>query len=179
SYQIRASKLDPIAEPPGHVAYAYFLARQYDKAIDIWIKEQKKTDRPSGLHLLAEAYLAKGMYEEAVAEMQKVVASDSAPEDWTGYPILAYAYAVAGRRAEALKILGEQKRLSRKGYISPYNFAIIYTGLGDKDRAFEWLEKGVEQRTRLVSRLNSRPMFDSLRSDPRYAELLRAMNLEP
>jgi tetratricopeptide (TPR) repeat protein len=177
SYQIRASELDPTAYPPGHVAYAYFLARQYDKAIDLWIKEQKKADRPSGNPRLAEAYLAKGRYEEAIAEMQKVVAEDKAPEPWNGQPILAYAYAVAGRRAEALKILGEQKRLSRKGYISPYNFAIIYTGLGDKDRAFEWLEKGYEQRTQYVYRVKREPMFDSLRSDPRYSELLRKMNL--
>ncbi len=60
--------------------------------------------------------------------------------------MLAYAYAMAGRRDEALKILDEQKRLAAQGYISPYNFAIIYTGLGDKDKAFEWLEKGYEQR---------------------------------
>ena len=179
SYQIRASELDPIAEPPGHVAYACFLARQYDMAIDLWIKEQKKADRPSGNPRLAEAYLANGMYEEGIAEMQRFVAEDTAPEPWNGQPLLAYAYAVVGRRDEALKILGEQTRFSRKDYISPYNFAIIYTGLGDKDKAFEWLEKGVEQRTRLVSRLKSRPMFDPLRSDPRYAELLRAMNLEP
>jgi TolB-like protein/Tfp pilus assembly protein PilF len=179
SYQIRANELDPTDYPPGYVAYAYFLARQYDMAIDLWIKEQKKADRPSGNPRLAEAYLAKGMYEEAIAEMQKVVAEDKAPEPWNRQPILAYAYAVAGRRYEALKILGEQTRFSRKGYISPYNFAIIYTGLGDKDRAFEWLEKGLEQGTGQVSHLKSRPMFDSLRSDPRYAELLRVMNLEP
>ena len=178
-YQIRATELDPTAYPPGHVAYAYFLARRYDMAIDLWIKEKKKADRPSGNPRLAEAYLANGMYEEAIAEMQKFVAGDKAPERWNGYPILAYAYAVAGRRAEALKILGEQTRFSRKGYISPYNFAIIYTGLGDKDRAFEWLEKCLEQGRGQISHLKSRPMFDSLRSDPRYAELLAAMNLEP
>jgi hypothetical protein len=56
---------------------------------------------------------------------------------------------------------------------------LVYTGLGDKDRAFEWLQKGFEQRTRLIYRLKSRPMFDSLRSDPRYAELLRKMGLKP
>ena len=91
----------------------------------------------------------------------------------------AYAYAMAGGREEALKILNEQNRLAKQRYISPFNFAIIYTGLGDKDRAFESLEKGYEQRTQVVYRLKCRPMFDSLRSDPRYAELLRKMNLAP
>ncbi len=82
-------------------------------------------------------------------------------------------------RDQALKILDDQQRLANASYVSPYNFAIIYTGLGDKDRAFEFLEKGYEQRTQLIYRIKSRPMFDSLRSDPRYAELLRKMNLEP
>ena len=101
--------------------------------------------------------------------------------------MLAYAYA-AGRRDEALKILSEQKRLAKQCeqketakqcYVSPYNFLIIYTGLGDKDQAFAWLEKSIEQRTRMLVHLKSRPMFDPLRSDPRYAVLLRRMNLEP
>ncbi len=101
------------------------------------------------------------------------------PERWDRYPLLAYAYAAAGRRDEALKILDEQQRLAQQRYVSPYNFAIIYTGLGDRDRAFEWLTKCVEQRTLIIFHLKSRPMFDPLRSDPRYRDLLRRMNLEP
>jgi len=115
--------------------------------------------------------------------MQKGIALDAAlaktPERWDRYPLLAYAYAAAGRRDEAIKILDEQQRLSQQRYVSPYNFAIIYTGLGDKDRAFEWLTKCVEERTLIIFHLKSRPLFDPLRSDPRYAELLRRMNLEP
>jgi tetratricopeptide (TPR) repeat protein len=123
------------------------------------------------------------MYEESVAAMQKGVALDATlaktPERWDRYPMLAYAYARAGRRDQALKILATQKELAKERDVSPYNFAIIYTGLGDKDQAFEWLEKCIEQRTRLVYRLKVRPMFDPLRSDPRYPVLLRRMNLDP
>jgi hypothetical protein len=93
--------------------------------------------------------------------------------------MLAHALALAGRRDEALTILEAQKKLAKQRYVSPYNFALIYTGLGDNDQAFEWLAKCIEQRTRLVYRLKARPMFDPLRSDPRYTELLRRMNLEP
>ena len=93
--------------------------------------------------------------------------------------MLGYAYAVAGKRDEALKILHEQKQLAKHSYISPYNFAIICTGLGDKDRAFEWLEKAYEERSQALVHLKSRPMFDTLRSDPRYTELLWKMNLAP
>ena len=127
--------------------------------------------------------MAKGMPAEGVAEMQKGmeldVALDKTPERWDRYPLLAYGYAAAGRRKEALKILDEQQKLAKQRYVSPYNFAIIYTGLGDKDQAFEWLTKCVEQRTLPIHHLKIRPLFDSLRSDPRYAVLLRKMNLTP
>ena len=115
--------------------------------------------------------------------MQKGMALDATldktPERWDRYPLLAYAYAAAGRRDEAQKILDEQQRLAKQRYVSPYNFAILYTVLGDKDRAFEWLTKCVEQRAPIIHHLKSRPLFDPLRSDPRYADLLRRMNLEP
>ncbi|MEK6284837.1 MAG: protein kinase [Acidobacteriota bacterium] len=178
-YAKRAVELDPTSQAGG-LANAYLVARQYDKAIELYREVlDKNPDRPQPHALLGETYLAKEMYEEGVAEIQTAVTLDNAPERWDRHPMLAYAYAVAGRRDEALKILNEQKRLEKQRYISPYNFAIIYTGLGDKDRAFESLEKGYEQRTPLIYRLKSRPMFDSLRSDRRYAELLRKMNLTP
>ena len=182
-YAIRWRELDSMSDG-GQAAFAYFLARQYDKAIELYGKNLEK--KPGNAHahiLLGEAYVAKGMPAEGVVEMQKGVALDTTltktPERWDRYPLLAYAYAAAGRRDEALKILVEQQRLAKQRFVSPYNFAIIYTGLGDKDRAFEWLAKCVEQRTMILVHLKSRPLFDPLRSDPRYTDLLRSMNLEP
>ena len=118
------------------------------------------------------------MYKEGIAELQKAVALDSAPERWDRYPMLAYAYAVSGKRDEALKILAEQKRLAKQRYIGAYNFAIIYTGLGDKDQAFEHLNKSFDEGRPLIQ-VPSRPLFDSLRSDPRYTELLRRIGRTP
>ena len=179
SYAIRAQETDPMSQP-GTLAYAYFLAHQYGKAIELFRKVLEKNPNNAQPHaLIGEAYLAKEMYGESVAEIQKAVALDNTPQRWDRHPMLAYTYAMTGRRDEALKILNEQNRLAKQEYISPYNFAIIYTGLGDKDRAFEWLEKGVEEKTPLIFRLKTRPIFEPLRSDPRYAELLRRMNLEP
>ncbi|MDQ3258389.1 MAG: tetratricopeptide repeat protein, partial [Acidobacteriota bacterium] len=182
-YAIRARELDPMPDR-GQAAFAYFLARQYDKAIELYRKNlEQKPDNVYAHILLGEAYVAKGLPAEGVAEMQKGMALDATlaktPERWDRYPLLAYAYAAAGRRDEALKILDEQHRLAQQRDVSPYNFAIIYTGLGDKDRAFEWLTKCVEQRTLIIFHLKSRPLFDPLRSDPRYRDLLRRMNLEP
>ncbi len=182
-YEIRARELDSMPDR-GEAAFAYYLARQYDKAIELYLKNlEKKPDNAHAYILLGEAYVAKGMPAEGVAEMQKGVALDTTlaktPERWDRYPLLAYGYAAAGRRDEALKILDEQQRLAKQRYVSPYNFAIIYTGLGDKDRAFGWLTRCIEQRTLIIFHLKSRPLFDSLRSDPRYIELLRKMNLAP
>ena len=182
-YAIRAQELDSTASP-GELAFAYYVARQYDKAIELYRKAiEKKPDNAQPHILLGEVYVTKGMPAEGVAEMEKGMALDATltktPERWDRYPMLAYAYTAAGRRDEALKILDEQKRLAKQRYVSPYNFAIIYTGLGDKDRAFEWLAKAIEERTPIIHHLKSRPLFDPLRSDPRYADLLRRMNLEP
>jgi serine/threonine-protein kinase len=182
-YAKRAVELDSTIMP-GQLAFAYFLARQYDKAIELYRKGlEKKPDNSQAHIFLGEAYVAKGMPAEGVAEMQKGMALDATlaktPERWDRYPMMADAYAAAGQRGEALKILDEQKRLAKQRYVSPYNFAIIYTGLGDKDRAFEWLARAIEERTLIIHHLKSRPLFDPLRSDPRYADLLRRMNLEP
>jgi serine/threonine-protein kinase len=178
-YAKRAVELDPMSYPGG-LAHLYFVAHQYDKAIELYLKTlEANSDKPLLHSQLGETYLAIQMYDKAIAEIQKAVALDNAPERWDRHPLLAYAYAMAGRRDEALRILAEQKLLAKQGNISPYNFAIIYTGLGDRERAFEWLEKGYEQRTPYIYRIKIRPMFDSLRSDPRYAELLLKMNLAP
>ena len=179
-YQIRAMDLETKEHRFEKLALAYFLARQYDKAIEFYRNNlEADPTNPQGHILLGEAYVASGMYKEAVAEMKTGVTLDNSPQRWDRQPMLAYAYAASGKRDEALRILDEQTRVAKHGYISPYNFAIIYTGLGDKDRAFEWLEKGYEQRTPLVYRIKSRPLFDPLRSDPRYRELLQKMNLAP
>jgi serine/threonine-protein kinase len=182
-YAIRARELDPLPDR-GQGAFDHYIARHYDKAIELYRKNLEKAPDNAHVHiLLGEAYVAKGMPAEGVTEMQKGLALDATlaktPERWDRYPLLAYAYAAAGRRDESLNILNQQQKLAKQRYVSPYNFAIIYTGLGDKDRAFEWLTKCVDQRILIIFHLRSRPLFDPLRSDPRYAVLLRRMNLEP
>lgn len=184
AFAIRGQELDP-APNPGELAFAYFMARQYDKSINLFQAAiERRPQNPYAHILLGEVFVAKGMFADGVAEMEKGIALDTAldktPERWDRYPLLAYAYAAAGRRDDALKILDEQRGLAKTRFVSPYNFAIIYAALRDNDQAFDWLEKCIEQRTRIMSfHFKSRPLFDSLRSDPRYPELLRKMNLTP
>jgi serine/threonine-protein kinase len=161
------------------LGYIYFLGRQYDTAIELFLREVEKAPENALSHAaLGEAYVAKEMYKEGIAELEKAVALDNAPEPWDRNPLLAFAYAVSGKRDEALKILAEQKRVAKQRHISSQNFAIIYTGLGDKDRAFEYLNKAFDEGKPLAI-VPVRPLFDSLRFDPRYKELLHRIGRPP
>ena len=91
--------------------------------------------------------------------------------------MLGHAYAAAGRRDEALKALDQLKAVARQRYVSPINFVFIYIGLGEKDEAFRWLDMGYQERDPQVSRLSINPLFDPLRSDARFTELMRRVGL--
>jgi Flp pilus assembly protein TadD len=115
------------------------------------------------------------MYKEAIAEFEKGLVVS--PGDTRTLSGLGYAYAVAGRRAEAQKVLNQLTELSKEKYVGPEGMAQIYTGLGEKDKAFEWLGKAIEEHA--AGDIKAWPGFDPLRSDPRFADLLRRMNLQP
>jgi hypothetical protein len=86
-------------------------------------------------------------------------------------------HARLGERIQALRILDELKGASKQEYVSAYSFAVIYLGLGEKDQAFAWLEKAYEQRSFLLAYLKVDPIWDPLRSDPRFADLVRRIGL--
>ena len=86
---------------------------------------------------------------------------------------------MTGKRAEAQKVLDELQEQSKRRYVSPYLIALVYLGLSNKDQAFSWLEKAYDERSVNLMYLKVEPMLDPLRSDPRFAELLRRMNLSP
>lgn len=125
--------------------------------------------------LLGQIYEQKGMYPEAISELQQTVKlSGNRP---VAVAVLAHAYAVSGDRAAALRLLDELHQVSSERYVSPYYLAIIYAGLGDKDKAFEWLEKEIGDRSLSISLLRVEQRFDSLRADPRFRELLKRTGL--
>ena len=92
---------------------------------------------------------------------------------------LGQVYARTGNRSEAQKALAELQEQSKQRYISPAVIALIYAALGDKDQAFAWLEKSVEEHDLTTARLKVDQRFDPLRSDPRFAELVRRVGLTP
>jgi Tfp pilus assembly protein PilF len=92
---------------------------------------------------------------------------------------LGWAYASTGRTAEALTLLEELQARAQAQYTPPWSFAVIYAGLGEMDKAFDWFEKAVDEHDPLMLHFHVHPNYDPLRTHPRYSALLRTMNLEP
>ena len=158
----------------GDVAEIYNYAGRYDQAID----QARKTiemDRNYWFSymILGLVYERRGQLPEAMAALEKAHSLDNNP-GITGY--LGYVYAAAGKKAEAQKVLNELKELSRQRYVPPYHVAFIYAGLNDKDQAFEWLNKGYEAHSGLAL-MKVETVFDNLRPDPRFKEMLKRLNL--
>jgi tetratricopeptide (TPR) repeat protein len=172
----RGLQVDPLSVAiSGDLAGAHYWARQYDEAI---AQGQKSIEFDPGnaanYVFLGQAYDLKGSYAEAIAAYQKAIELSERTTNIQG--LLGHAYARSGRPVEALKILNELKDTSRRRYVSPYDLAMVYTGLGDKDNAINQLNRAYEERAGWIVALKVEPMLDPLRSDPRFAELQRKMN---
>jgi TolB-like protein/Tfp pilus assembly protein PilF len=173
----RARELDPLSLAVITMeASVYHYARRYDRAI----KQYQDVldidpDFIPAHHHLGNSFLQKQMFEAAIAELQQAVDLSS------GNPLyianLGHAYAVAGRRAEALEKLDEIRRLSKVRHVSALSFALIYTGLGENEKALDWLEKACEERYFRVLEINVDPSFERLRSEDRFNTLLQEMGL--
>jgi TolB-like protein/DNA-binding winged helix-turn-helix (wHTH) protein/Flp pilus assembly protein TadD len=175
----QAGKLDPLS-PRWSALWAERLiwARQYDQAIEKCQKALELDPALAVAHLrLGIAYQEKGEYEKAIAELER--ARDLSPGGIYFLRSLGNAYAVAGRKGQAQQVLREIREDSTRRYVSPFSFALIYTGLGDKEQAFEWLQKAYQQRDPSLSTLRGDPRLDPLRSDPRFQDLLRRVRLAP
>ena len=125
----------------------------------------------------SSAYIEKGMYAEAVAEAQK--ARDFSGGRSNPMTFLGYALAKSGKRTEARAVLEGLLKLSTEGYVPPYFVALIYNGLGERDEALAWLERGFEQRDPFVTFLKVEPKWNNLRDDPRFQDLLRRVGFTP
>jgi TolB-like protein/DNA-binding winged helix-turn-helix (wHTH) protein/Tfp pilus assembly protein PilF len=166
----RARELDPLGlDLNWDLAVLFHFMRQGDRAIEQFQKTIEMDPNFVPAHAgLAESYQEKGMYDDAIAELKSAHVSG---------PPLGYAYAVAGKRDEAQKMLDDLKEQAKQRYVSPKGFAMIYMGLGDKDQAFEWFNKTFDENPYRIAFIKVDPRFDSLRSDPRFTDLLRRMKL--
>jgi eukaryotic-like serine/threonine-protein kinase len=173
----KAEALDPLSLPiKANLGWLLYMGRDYDAAI----AQLKKTLEIEPNFLLArrrlwQVYAIKGMYEESAAEFEKALAI--AGEDLETLASQAYFYGLSNKPEEATSLLEELADVSCHHYVPAYFFARIFIGLGDKDRAFKFLEMAYEERYGLLAYMNVEPELDSLRDDPRFADLAERVGL--
>jgi serine/threonine protein kinase/tetratricopeptide (TPR) repeat protein len=177
----RAQELDPLSpETVSILGFVYLSTRRYDESIAQFQKALDLYPNAAVIRAsLAWAYAMNRMYPQALAEYDKIADQDKAVAAENQFVAigLGWVYAVSGRRADALKIAQEFRDLSSHAYVDFYEVAAIYAGLGDKDEAFRLLEKAYQQHSPTMSFLGSDWFWYGIRSDPRYADLLRRIGL--
>lgn len=176
-FATRARNLDPVSPNAwNNLAVVHYFARRYDEAARA-LTDTLELDPNFGPAriMLGRVYDAKGMPERAVEELERAQRIMGVrPDVLTPH---AYVLGKAGRRAEALERLDVLRRFSKPQNPAPVRIAMVHIGLGDTDRAFEWLQKGLEARDWQMALLKVEPAFDGLRSDPRFAALVERVGL--
>ena len=175
----RSLDLDPASPAVSHsLTVQLYLARQFDQAIE---QSHKTLELDPNFAIsyatLGEVYISKGMYREGLPTLETYYALSRGRA--MSLALLGHAHARLGERSQALRILDQLEAASKERYTPALSFAVAYAGLGEKDQAFAWLEKAYEERTSRLSYLKVEPLWDPLRSDPRFADLVRRIGLPP
>ena len=173
----RARSLNPLALEVNDCAAVIFnCANQFDKSLEACEKMFKIDESFFPAYQdLAEAYIEKSRYDEAIEVLQKAMALSKGASTIKGR--LGFAYARAGRSAEARAILREMEEDSKHKYVSPVALAIVNCGLGENQSAIRWLETAREQRAGGLLSLKIRPLWASLRAEPGFTEVVKSLGL--
>jgi TolB-like protein/DNA-binding winged helix-turn-helix (wHTH) protein/Tfp pilus assembly protein PilF len=171
----RARQLDPlsliIATDTGAILY---FSRQYDRAIKQFRAVLDMEPNFPRAHLLVFAYVQKGLFADALADIEKWRRIDDAPGILA---IEAYVYGRSGQRVEARRALEKLQQLNRRRQMDPAANVLAYVGMDKKDEAFAWLQRAYLEHSNALTALKVDPIYDPLRSDPRFQELLRRVGL--
>jgi tetratricopeptide (TPR) repeat protein len=175
----RAVDLDPVGEDLNScLCWHSFAARDYDQAIWLAKKFLKSHPEDQWEHtILGWTYEQKQMPEQAIGEFKQAFEYSNG-ESFFLAP-LAHAYALSGQRSEAEKILQTLSDRAKKSYVSPFDLALIYTALGDKERAFALLDRALAEHSTFLVYSKWEPRLDPLRSDPRFTRILKQIGLPP
>jgi TolB-like protein len=174
----RLLEIDPLdLTLNAHLGWYYLVTRQYDQAIEKCLGTLGMGENFWAHYYLGQAYEQTRRYEEAISEFKKAIPLSKGNPEATA--ALGHAYAVSGRENEARRVLGELNDYSKQRYVSPDYRALIYAGLGDRDAAFEQLQKAYDDHAGQLIYVNVDQRFDSLHSDPRFQELCRRVGLAP
>lgn len=171
----RTIDLDPAsAGSQATLLRVYFFARRYDDLVE---RGQEVVaafpDSTEAHYFLGLGYLGQGKNQDAIAELRR------AATEVNNLSALGHAYAVTGRRDEALKVIDQIRSLSeKKKFVPPYEVARVLASLGEKEEAFSWLQKAFEVRDDGLTRMKIDPFMDNIRDDRRYAELMQRVGLQ-
>ncbi len=175
----RALECDPLGLVLNmHMGWYYLYRRDYQKAVEQLRKtlELDPSFHPARL-FLGEALEQMGMFNDAIAAFEEAVRSSERHAVYLSG--LGCAYAAAGRTDDSLKIINELRERSHLVYVPARGIAEIYMSMGEKEMAFGWLDKALEQRNGWLVHIKENPRYDGLRSDPRYADVVRRIGLPP
>jgi TolB-like protein/DNA-binding winged helix-turn-helix (wHTH) protein/Flp pilus assembly protein TadD len=173
----KARELDPSPGAGSELGWILFNARRYDEAIREYRTAMAiEPDNAFTLWRLGFALSLKHQSQEAIALLERAVSvSDRAPGN---LGVLAVVYGQAGRREDALGVLAELKKRQRTGYVPAGAFVLTYSGLADREQTFIWLEQAYKEQSLILLFLKVHPIFDSLRDDPRFKDLLHRVGLD-
>ena len=173
----RARELDPLGTSGSSIGHILLYARHYEEAThELRSVLGLQPDNAEALWYLGGVLLAQGRPEEAIPVLEKALSVSDRSPVIVGF--LVRAYASAGRRADAFRLLAELKRRRQAGYFSPAAFVHAYLGLGEYDEAFAWFEEAYKEQSNVLQFLKVQPFYDPLREDPRFKDLLRRVGLE-
>jgi len=175
----QALELDPLNLMIGTwVGLRYYLARKYDRAIEQGRNTVELDPNFAAAHLLlGQSYVQMGLHKQGLAELEKAASLSGNSPLYLAQ--VGVAYASAGRKTEALRIIGQLQRVPSERYVSPYGLAQIYAALNDKEQTFKWLQTAYDDHAVWMSYVAVDPIFDRFRSDQRFQDLLRRLALLP
>jgi tetratricopeptide (TPR) repeat protein len=174
-----ALDLDPASPAVSHsLAVQLYLAREFDQAVEqVHATLEMDANFSISYAVLGEVYLSKGMYREGQSALEKC--STLSRSGGASLALLGYSHARLGERKESLRVIEALIAASKQSFVPAFFVALVYAGLEDKDQAFTWLEKAHEERFNRLAYLKVEALWDPLRSDPRFADLLRRVGIPP
>jgi tetratricopeptide (TPR) repeat protein len=172
----RALEMDPLTSGANlQLGWILYYARRHDESIAQLKKTLELEPNLGAANMeLAWNYAQKQMYPQAAAECKRALELN--PQEQVTLAGCGFVYGISGNRAEALRCLEALRRLSKRGYIDPYNMAWLLDGLGDNNATMEWLERAYREHSASMYALNAETWTDKLRADRRFKNLLRRMN---
>lgn len=173
----RARELDPLEISGDTIGWILFSSRRYDESIQEYRSVLAvRPNEANALWSLGFVLIENHQPGEAIPVLEKAVSVSDRSPGIIG--VLVRAYAHAGRRADALRLLAELKKRQKAGYVPAGAFVNAYLGLGENEEAFAWLEKAYQEQSNILQFLKVHPFFDPLRDDPRFKDLLHRVGLE-